>query len=101
MKNRLKITQPVLAIIVSVLLVVCPAYLQYNSLIEIDFLSSNPGFEELDPGNLVADKQSKTKIFASVFSPLIFLFDFAPMGQLPLLSFQIFFLDHPTTVLRC
>ena len=101
MKNRPKIIQPFLAIIGSILLVVCPAYLQYNSLIEIDFLSSNPGFEEVDPGNLVADKQSKTKIFASVFSPVIPLFGFTRIEHLPLLSFQIFSLDQPTTVLRC
>lgn len=101
MKNRPKIIQPFLAIIVSVLLVVCPAYLQYNSLIEIDCLSPITGLEALDPGNLVTDKQSKTKILASVFSPVIALFGLVWIEQSPHLSFQVFSLDQPTSVLRC
>ena len=50
-----------LVITISFLLVVWPAYLQYNDLIEIDFLSPDPTFENLDPDNLLTDKQDRTE----------------------------------------
>jgi hypothetical protein len=83
------------------LLVVWPAYLQYNTLIEIDFLSPNPTFENLDPDNLPTDKPDKTKIFVLTFSPAISFFGFFCIGHYPHHSFQMFSLDQPLSVLRC
>ena len=84
MKNRQKRIQSSLAIIISFLIVLCPAYLQYNDLIEIDFLSLIPSFENPDPDNLLSDEQNKTKIFVSSLSPVISLLGFSGIGQPPL-----------------
>jgi len=84
----------------SFLLVVWPAYLQYNDLIEIDFLSPNPTFENLDPDNLLADKQDKTISLLTI--PIaISYFSLFGTGHLPCLAFQIFALDQPISTLRC
>ena len=101
MKNRPGRIQSFLVKIISFLLVVYPAYLQYKDLIEIDSLSPNPSFENLDLDNLLADEQNKTKIFASIFSPVISFFGFSWIGHVPHLSFYIFSLDQPITGLRC
>jgi len=37
----------------------CSSYVQYDTLAELDLLSSNPKFENLDLGNLLLDKQPK------------------------------------------
>ena len=83
------------------LLAVCPAYLQYNDLTEIDSLSPHPSFENLDQENSLGDEQSKTKVFLLNPSPEIFLFGIFFREPLPGLSFRIFSLDHPTAILRC
>jgi len=86
---------------ISFFLVVYPVYLQYNNLIEIDFFSPNPTFENLDQENLLADEQNKIKIFVRSFSPVTSFFCFFCIGQLLRLSFQSFSLDQPISVLRC
>ena len=101
MKKRLRKTQPLLVIAIFFLLAVCPAYLQYNNLIEIDSLSPHPSFENLDQENSLADEQSKTKIFVLNPSPEIFLLGIFFREPLPRHSFQMFSLDHPTGILRC
>ena len=90
-----------LVIIMSLLLVVWPAYLQYNDLIEIDFLSPDPTFENLDPDNLLTDKQERTEIFVPTFCPAISFFSFFYIGHLPRYSFQDFPSDRSIFVLRC
>jgi len=101
MKNGLKRIQPLLVIVISSLLVICPAYLQYNDLMEIDFLSLIPGFENPDSDNLLAYEQNKAKIFVSTLSPVISPIGISWMGQAPQFSFYILFPDRPFTVLRC
>ncbi len=101
MKNRPKRIQSSLGIIISLLVTFCPAYLQYNALTEIDFLSLIPGFENPDSDNLLSDEQNRTKIFVSSFSPAISLFGIFGMGQPPQLSPHIFLPDQPINVLRC
>lgn len=101
MKNRPERIQSFLVIMISFFLVVYPVYFQYNNLIEIDFFSPNPTFENLDQENLLADEQNKIKIFVRSFSPVTSLFCFFCIGQLLRLSFQSFSLDQPISVLRC
>ena len=101
MKNRPERILSSLAIIISFLVAFCPAYLQYDSLIEIDFLSPVPGFENPDSDNLLSDEQSKTKIFVSGFSPAISHLGVCGVGQPPQLSPPIFHPDPPIGVLRC
>jgi hypothetical protein len=83
------------------LLAVCPAYLQYNDVTEIDFLSPHPSFENPDQENLLTDEQSRTKIAALNFSPEISLFAILPSEPIPIASFQIISLELPATILRC
>ena len=90
---------PVIAI--CLLLAVCPAYLHYNDLMEIDSLSPHPSLENLDQENALADEQSKTKVFVLNSSPEFSLSGTFLRELLPCPSSQIFFLDHPTAVLRC
>jgi hypothetical protein len=90
---------PVMAI--SFLLAVCPAYLQYNDVTEIDCLSPHPSIENLDQENLLTDEQSKTKIFVLNSSPGIFLLGISFREQIPHLSSQAFSPDQPTSILRC
>ena len=101
MANRLERIQSFLVIIMAFLLVVWPAYLQYNTLIEIDFLSPNPSFEDLDPDNLLIDNQDRTKIFVLTISPAVSFFGFFCIGYLRHHSFQISYLVQPLSVLRC
>jgi len=101
MKKRLRKTQPLLVIAICSLLAVCPAYLQYNDLIEIDSLSPHPSFENLEQENSLADEQSKTRVFVLNPSPEIFLLGIFFREPFPCLSFQIFSIDHPSAILRC
>jgi hypothetical protein len=102
MKSRLRKSQPFLLVsAICFLLAVCPAYLQYNDLTEIDFLSPYPSFENLDQENSLADEQSKTKVFVLNPSPEIFLLGIFFREQLPRLSYQIFSLGQATAILRC
>jgi hypothetical protein len=101
MNTRSREIQPLLILVIFFLLAVCPAYLQYNDLIEIDSLSPHPSFENLDQENSLADEQSKTKVFVLNPSPEIFLLGVFFPEPLPRLSFQIFSPDHPTAILRC
>ena len=102
MKSRPRKPQSLLLVIaICSLLAVCPAYLQYNDLMEIDSLSPHPSFENLDQENSLADEQSKTKIFVLKSSPEIFLLGIFFGEQLPRLSYQIFSLGQATAILRC
>ena len=102
MKSRPRKTQSLLLVMgICSLLAVCPAYLQYNDLIEIDFLSPHPSFENLDQENSLADDQSKIKVFVLNPSPEIFLLGIFFSEPFPRFSYQIFSLDQPTTILRC
>jgi len=89
------------AIFISLLMVACPAYLHYNELIEIDFLSSSPVLENLDLSNLATDKQSKIKIFGFLSSSAICLLALAWIEHSSHLSFQVFSLHQSNTLLRC
>ena len=101
MKNKLEKIQSFLIIAISLFLVAYPIHFQYNNLSEIDFLSPDPALETFDLEDQLSDDQDKTKIFWQNSSPVISLFSFFCIGQLPCLSFQIFSLDQPTSVLRC
>ena len=101
MKKRPRKPQPLLVIAICSLLAVCPAYLQYNDLMEIDSLSPHPSIENLDQENLLADEQNRIKIVVLSFSPVISLFSNLSSEEIPRLSFQIFSLDDLTAILRC
>jgi hypothetical protein len=98
MPQRIKF---LLAIGVSFLLAAYPAYLQYNSFIEIDFLSTHPSFENLDQENLLADEQNKVKIFVVNSSPEVFLLGIFCEEQFPPPSSQVFSPHQPASILRC
>ena len=93
--------QFLLAIGISFVIAAYPVYLQYNSFIEIDFLSPHPSFENLDQENLLADEQSKTKIFVLNSYPEVFLLGIFFEEHLPRLSFRVFSLHQPASILRC
>jgi hypothetical protein len=101
MKIRFKSIRPFLAVYISLLFLLCPAYLQYDDLTEIDFLSSQPSFENFDLDNLIADKNTKTKVHVSISSLLISPLDFSSFGQSLHLSADVFSLVQPILVLRC
>ncbi len=101
MIHRFERIQSFVIIVIASFLIIYPVYFQYNDLIEIDFLSPSPNFENLDPENLLGDDQNKTKIFVIGFSSEIYLSDFFCLGQLPRLSCQIISFDHPIPILRC
>lgn len=101
MNHGFKRIQAFGVIVIASFLIIYPVYFQYNDLIEIDFLSPGPNFENLDQDNLLGDEQNKTKIFVIGFSPGIYLFGFFSLWQLPRLSYQIISLDHPISILRC
>ncbi len=98
MPQKIKI---LLAVGISLLLAAYPGYLQYNSLVEIDFLSTHPSFENIDQENLLADEQNKVKIFVVNSSPEVFLFGIFLGEQVPPPSSQIFSPCHPASILRC
>jgi hypothetical protein len=101
MNHGVERIQAFVVIVIASFLIIYPVYFQYNELIEIDFLSPGPNFENLDQENLVGDERNKTKIFVIGFFPEIYLFGFFCLGQLPRLSYQIISLDHPIPILRC
>ncbi len=98
MPQRIKI---LLAVGISLLLAAYPGYLQYNSLVEIDFLSTHPSFENLDQENLLTDDQSKTKIFVLNSSPEVFLLGIFFEDHLRPLSIKVFSPHQPVFILRC
>jgi hypothetical protein len=90
-----------LAMGISFLLAAYPAYLQYNSFIEIDFLSTHPSFENLDQENLLADEQNKVKTFVVNSSPELFLLGIFSAEPFPPHSFQVLSPRQPASILRC
>ena len=101
MKIRAEIIRSILLIFIAFLLAVCPAYFLHNDLAEIDFLSPHHTFENPDQENLQADKPDRIKIFVQSFSSFLSISGFFPIEQLPRLSFQIYSVDQPISVLRC
>ncbi len=101
MKSTAKKFRGPLAAFISLFLVFCPAYLQYNDLIEIDFLSPGPSFENSDSENLTADQHYKFNLGLPVFSPDTIFADCSPLGEPLQLGFPILSLVQPIFVLRC
>ncbi len=102
MDSRFRKVQPFLLVFaICLLLGVCPAYLQYNDLTEIDFLSPHPSFENPDQENLLSDDQSRSKISVLTFSPEISLFGYFFSEPISRVSFKIFSPVLPAANLRC
>jgi len=99
MKNNLKKTKVFLTLLISFFVLVFPAYLLYNGVIEIDFLSDKPTFENLDQDYLLANQQNKSSVFGQ--STSFFILETYLFRQLPRLSFGISSLDQKLSVLRC
>jgi len=93
--------QLLLAIGISFIIAAYPVYLQYNSFDEIDFLSTHPSFENLDQENLLADEQSKTKIFVLNSSSEVFLLGISFEEQFPSLFSKVSSTHQPASILRC
>jgi hypothetical protein len=101
MKRRSRSPQALLVIAICFLLVVCPAYLLYNDVVEIDFLSPDPSFENLDQENSLVDGQSKSRIFVFNPSSEFFLAGVFFSVPPPCFSGQVFSAEEPVRVLRC
>jgi hypothetical protein len=101
MKGRSKRSEFPLAIALCLLLAVCPAILLYSDLVEIDFLSPDLSFENLDQENSLVDGQSKSRIFAFNPSPEFFLPGIFFSVVLFCLSGLVFSAEQPVPVLRC
>jgi len=101
MKNKRERIYSFLAILISFLLIACSVYAHYDELIEIDFLSSHPSFENPDLEGLVGDKQNKAKIFVQSPSPVICFSSFFCIEQLPHFSSPILSSPRSISVLRC
>jgi hypothetical protein len=101
MKGRFRISQAPLVIAICFLLVVCPAFLLYNDLVQIDFLSPDLSFENLDQENSLVDGQSKSRISAFNPSPEFFLPGIFFSVALFCFSGWVFSAEQPVPVLRC
>jgi len=93
--------QFLLAIGISFIIAAHPVYFQYNSFDEIDFLTAHPSFENLDQENLLADEQSKKRIFLLNSCPEVFLLGIFFEVQLLRLSFGILSPHQTASILRC
>jgi hypothetical protein len=96
MRKRIQI---LLILSISFLMSLFPAYLDYNYLIENDFSSPNPVFQNLDDENLLVEQQDKSIAFESCDLSNIrgALFP----ESLACLSFQTSALNRDTIVYRC
>jgi hypothetical protein len=101
MKDRPEKIYSFLAILISFLLIASSVYAHYDEIIEIDLLSSHPTFENPDLEGLVADKQSKAKIFVQSASPIMCFSSFFCIEQLPHFSSPILFSPRSISNLRC
>lgn len=101
MKRRFKGTRIFLGIVVSLWLLLFPAYLHFYHLEEANFLSPTPNWENPDQEGLVVSLQKKGKIlglnpFPAVFLPVTF-----PFNQLLDFSFQRNSHGERFLILRC
>jgi hypothetical protein len=99
MKNTLKKTNVFLAVSISFFVLVFSAYLLYNGVIETDFPSDKPTFENLDQDYLLTNEQNRS--YAIGPSTSFFILETYLFRQLPRLSFGISSLDQKLSVLRC
>ena len=99
MKRRL--TQIVLAILITLSISLLSAYLDYYDLAEADFLSWNMRFENPNQENLLLDQQIEFKAFISSVLSLIFHEVIDLSEQLPRLTFTGSSFDQKTFILRC
>lgn len=102
MKTRLKSFPFSLAIVLSVSLIVFPAYLFYNSLQDADFLSPNANCENPDDISLLAGFEKKVKFLGSAELTTLSFYGAHPFQrELLLFSVQTSSLDQNNISLRC
>lgn len=100
MKNKLGKLYIFIAILISFLLIACSAYSHCDKLIEVDFLSSHPSFENHDLESLVADKQNKAKIIVQSSFPIISFSMYFCSERFPHVSSPILSPNGSTSILR-
>jgi hypothetical protein len=90
-----------LVILISVFIVVWPAYFQYSNLKRAKLLSTDLGFESLDEENMSIDRQKQSKVFVSrSFSNLSHL-GTNVFEDISCFSYPTFSLNQTSTILRC
>jgi len=90
-----------LPILVSFLLLAGSFYAHYNELSEIDFLSSQPAFENGDLEVTAADNQNKAKFFVQAAVPVICFSSFRFHDRFPFFPIPILSSSLSTPILRC
>ena len=100
MKKTFEGTQIFLFIAVSFFILALPAYLHYNQLPQIKFVSSDLSFENPNQEEGLANSERELKVYGSsafliVFHPATHLFEHAPH------LFQALSLQQRIIILRC
>jgi hypothetical protein len=100
-KSRLKRTRIFLGILISLWLVLFPAYLHFYHLEEANFLSPTQNWENPDQEVLVVSLQKKGKILGFTLSPIALFPETFPFYELLNFSFQKNSHDESILILRC
>lgn len=101
MESRYKKIRIFLVLILSLSIPVCFTFIDYYSLSEADFLSTQLKLEARDQIDLLIGFQEKSKAFGLIGFNHSFLLHNNICGYLPVFSFQTSPLDLITFVLRC
>ena len=98
--NRMqKGIQILLIMVISFFMLLFPSYLHYNYVVDADFTSSDPIFQNLDDDHLLVERQDEFVVFESCdFSNIRGAFF---LESLACLSFQTSALNRDTIVYRC
>jgi hypothetical protein len=100
-KSKLKGTRIFLGIAISLWLVLFPAYLHFYHLVEADFLSPTPNWENPDQEGLIVSLEKKGKILGFTLSPVVLFPETFPFNELLNFSFQGNSYDARGLILRC
>jgi len=101
MKRRLRLTRIFLVILISLLMPLFSAYLDYHDLVDVDFPSQERSFENPDQADLLVAQRNEPKLFTSGFFPIALRTGIDLLEQFSHLTFQTPSSDQETTILRC
>jgi hypothetical protein len=88
-------------IVITLFILLFPAYLRCSNLAEANLFSTDLSFENPDQDDQFVDQQNESKAFALSVFPIICLPGINLSKQLPRFSFQTASFDQKLFVLRC
>ncbi len=101
MKRRLKLTQSLFVILISIFIPLLSAYVDYSDLADVDFPSHDRSFENPEQVDLLVAQQNEPKLFTLGFCSITLRPGIGFLEQTSQTTSQTPSPEQETTFLRC